>query len=149
MEALMKIKVIFAVVVCAIILFVVHIWPVPPPCNMSPEETVTYHFQQINNRSKKAMNSVVYSKMRSQSLSFWGLNDVKLLSCEEADSSKINFQESWFSNPYAISAVNVEFDINYKEDYGSGIANMTYHWQYYLVKRDKTSEWMIVQWGMG
>ncbi len=117
--------------------------------SMSPEETVRCYFSQFSDKSQSGMDALVYEKMRGKDFDLNHLNSVKLISCtEENDTSKISSNKEWYSNPYKVALVHVAFDINYKSGGSSGgFNNGRYNWDYYLVKENEKSDWIIVQWG--
>lgn len=121
-----------------------------PPKGMTPEETVKYHFAQFNSKNQPGMDSVVYKKMRGADSDFGNLKYVKLTSCkEETDTTKIDYVDGWYKNPYKVALVNATFDIKYNGtgSANAGLSNGTYNWKFHLVKADEKSDWMIVMWG--
>jgi len=119
-----------------------------PPTGMTPVETVQYYFDQWENKNLAGMNGVCYQKLSETSYEmFYGLKYVNLNSCRLGDRPD-DWDEAWYSNPYAHAVVDTEFEVYFNPP-NSVMANDTYQWRYYLIKETADSDWRLIMWGAG
>lgn len=114
---------------------------------LSAGETVQYYFEQFNQKNQKQMELVVNEEQRGVGYDLDNLIAVKLISMEE-EKDAVDFNSAWYDGqPEEIAMVRVTFDIEYKNGGGAGFDNGSYQWNYYLVKENEDSDWVIVMWG--
>lgn len=119
------------------------------PEGMSPEETVRYYFERMDQKDRPGMDAVVAEDQRGADAELEHLVSVSLIGCEEeTDADGLGFNESWCAGePYDIAKVRDRFDIEYENGGGGGFDNGQYDWSFWLVKENADANWMIVMWG--
>lgn len=97
------------------------------------------------------MNQVLYKKFKLEDMNFDEIVSVNLISCtEEKDPSKIHFGGSWYDcTPYEYTLVRVRYSIEFKKGTDQPIENGEHDCDYYLAKKTKESDWIIVMAGLG
>lgn len=121
------------------------------PKGMTPEQTVRLYFEYYSKRDSAGMNSLVIKTYRSRNYNLRNLDYVKLFSCKERE-DKGQWYEPWYEDPYDYAVVDVSFEIKFIKNapdsgFNEGVNNLDS--QYFLVKENENSDWIIVMWGVG
>lgn len=119
------------------------------PRGMSPGETVEYYFNSWDKQNYIKMNSVVGN---SDLKEFWFFNfdqnGINLIECSDDKTvNKEDVKNSPYKNPYDTRVVRAAFKPDFKSGYNSGLTNQVYEWNFYLQKKNKSSDWKIVGFG--
>lgn len=88
------------------------------------------------------MSSLSYKEVEYSGIK--DLNYLKLDSCTERGKEKVDWEESWYKDPYDYACVDVKYTIN-----KNGTSNEAKDLQYYLIKESKDSGWIILESGQG
>lgn len=129
--------------------------PSPAPVRltgrMSPEATVKFFFERYSKKDLEGMNSVVYEKAKIRDFLLDETESVKLISCEEdGDSVNIRFEDEWYNGEvYGRAVVHARYEIKFREGAAAPIENGENEFDFYLVKKGRDNDWVIVQWGLG
>ena len=118
---------------------------------MSPHETVEYYFNSWDKQNYIKMNSVVGN---SDLKEFWFFNfdqnGINLIECSDDKTvNKDDVKNSPYKNPYDTRVVRAAFKPDFKSGYNSGLTNQVYEWNFYLQKKNESSDWKIVGFGAG
>lgn len=139
---------IISIAVCAVIILSVRSSKIENPSGMTAEETVQRFFYYWSTKNDKGMNSLEYGKLPKGGRELYYINSLKLNSCvKRKNYNKKDWYEPWFSNPYDVACVDTDFTIDVKK--GGVFTSGTYGYTFYLVKKDKNADWIIVMYGQG
>jgi hypothetical protein len=133
--------------------------PYVPPTGMTAEETVQFYFEQWNNKSEKASDSIVREGLRGNGRSNPAFVGVKLIKCVDETEKHLNLEREYFSSTYPeyvnYAIMEVKFEIEYKKEWFFDDAggfdfgkNVVSDWRYVLGKKDADSDWEILGWGV-
>jgi uncharacterized protein YchJ len=110
--------------------------------NPSAEQVVRDYFTYWNAKDLPRLEKTLAPARQGISWELDKLEYVKLISIKEINSS--DNQSSDVNN----KKFNVEFDIKFKDGYGSGLTDGIWKWNYLLQRADPSSPWLIYDWGV-
>lgn len=119
---------------------------------LSPKETIVQFFEFHNGKDLLNMEPLLTEGRQGISWQLEKLNSIKILSIEEESSDQMTQQYIDYGRgknyeKSNISVFQVEFEVDYRGGFGSGIDNGVHTWWYYLVRDSVTSPWKIDDWG--
>jgi hypothetical protein len=105
--------------------------------NISAEQTVRDYFKYWNEKDLTNLEKTMVSDRKGITWEFEKLEYVKLLNIKEKE-----------SNEKDKKVFQVEFEIKFKDGYGSGLNDGKWNWNYMLKQNEQNSQWLIYDWGV-
>lgn len=120
--------------------------------SMSPEQVLKEHFKLLN---EKKVNKLEQTVTKRHEGTLWGtenLEYIKIISIEEdtteaTKSGYLDYGAGAKKKPTDLKIFKVKYEVKYKDDQKGPQPSGEYEWNYFLIKENKDSPWLIDDWG--